>query len=37
MNGRAESVDQSPFVVYLLFLSAALNTDVKDEAQAAIL
>ena len=37
MNGRAESVDQSPFVVYLLVLSAALKTDVKDEAQAAIL
>ena len=37
MNGRAESVDQSPFVLYLLFFSAALKTDVKDEAQAAIL
>ena len=37
MNGRVESVDQSPFVLYLLFLSAALKTDVKDEAQADIL
>ena len=37
MNGRVESVDQSPFVLYLLVLSAAMKTDVKDEALADIL